>query len=435
MGLEVQSSQRHYAITSMSSPVKKEALQARVALIWTDIGNYHAARSLAINALTSLTVETIEILSQSEYREFRAHDECSGFPCHRLGLIPPLRTATTRRSLHHLLTKLDPDVVFTPGWSMLESLLTIEWCLDHRVPFVIMSESTRYDRARTAVKEAVKRRLVGLAAAAFVGGAPQAEYVEELGMPRSRICLGYDAVDNAYFASRSDHARKSAASRRAELGLSERYFLCCARLIEKKNVPRLLEAFAMYFASASEKAWDLVIVGPGEQTEVQGLIAGRSFSGAVHLIGAKGYEILPDYYGLAGAFILPSTMDQWGLVVNEAMASGLPVLVSTRCGCARDLVEEGRNGFTFDPLNVTAMADAMHRVASDDCDRAAMGAASRAIIDNWGPKRFATGFEAAAQAALPPPQAADIRNGPVALARSAPQVRAAFLRSWGAGSS
>lgn len=82
------------------------------------------------------------------------------------------------------------------------------------------------------------------------------------------------------------------------------------------------------------------------------------------------------------------------------MAAGLPVLVSNRCGCARDLVDEGRNGITFNPFDIGEIADAMVRVTSGSCDRAAMGAASQAIIASWGPQRFAAGFEAAARAAL-----------------------------------
>jgi glycosyltransferase involved in cell wall biosynthesis len=224
-------------------------------------------------------------------------------------------------------------------------------------------------------------------------------------MPRDRIFLGYDMVDNAYFSGNAARARMNAPLLRAECGLPERYFLCCARLIKKKNVPALVEAFAKYRDDAGPGAWDLVVVGPGPlQTEIEGVIAKRKLAGAVHLVGAKGYAELPIYYGLASAFILPSTTDQWGLVVNEAMASGLPVLISNRCGCAHDLVEEGRNGFTFDPFDVIAIAEKMRWVASRTCDRAAMGKASQEIIANWGLERFSAGFTASAEAALTAPK-------------------------------
>jgi glycosyltransferase involved in cell wall biosynthesis len=246
----------------------------------------------------------------------------------------------------------------------------------------------------------IKRRILGFAQAAFVGGTPQAEYVAELGMASDRIFLGYNAVDNDYFAMRAACARGNDARVRAELALPERYFLVCSRLIPKKNLFRLLEAFARYHQGEGDNAASLVIVGPGPlQQEMESRVAAERLGGLVHLKGASDYATLPIYYGLAQALVLPSVSEPWGLVVNEAMASGLPVVVSKRCGCARNLVQEGRNGFTFDPFDVAAIADAMRRISSD-CGRAAMGVASREIIANWGLGRFAAGFEAAAMAAL-----------------------------------
>jgi glycosyltransferase involved in cell wall biosynthesis len=138
--------------------------------------------------------------------------------------------------------------------------------------------------------------------------------------------------------------------------------------------------------------------------EIERTIRECGVSDHVHLIGAKGYADLPFYYGRAEAFIHASTTEQWGLVVNEAMASGLPVLVSNRCGCAADLVKEGENGWTFDPTNEEQMADLMLRISSDEEQRKEMGRQSREIIANWGPARFASGLSSAIEAALSAPK-------------------------------
>jgi hypothetical protein len=84
------------------------------------------------------------------------------------------------------------------------------------------------------------------------------------------------------------------------------------------------------------------------------------------------------------------------------------VLVSNRCGCAIDLVATGRNGYTFDPLRPSELADLMLHVSSDQCDRHKMGEASRAIIAQWTPQRFASSLCQAVDTALasPPPKAA-----------------------------
>jgi glycosyltransferase involved in cell wall biosynthesis len=118
---------------------------------------------------------------------------------------------------------------------------------------------------------------------------------------------------------------------------------------------------------------------------------------------------LPACHGLAGAFGHAGTSEQWRLLVDEAMASGLPVLVSERCGCAHDLVKGGSNGFTFDPYDVDELAGLMQRVAAmTDERRRAMGRASQTIVADWGPDRFANGLMRAVEAAAsrPPPKSA-----------------------------
>jgi glycosyltransferase involved in cell wall biosynthesis len=152
-------------------------------------------------------------------------------------------------------------------------------------------------------------------------------------------------------------------------------------------------------------AWDLVLLGDGElRAQVQRKILQLGISDAVWLPGFQQYGNLPGVYGLAGAFVHASTVEQWGLVVNEAMAAGLPVLVSDRCGCVPDLVQYGVNGFTFDPYDVEALANLMFHVSSDACDRAAMGRASQSIISQWTPEVFALNLELAVEAARSAPR-------------------------------
>jgi len=126
----------------------------------------------------------------------------------------------------------------------------------------------------------------------------------------------------------------------------------------------------------------------------------------VHLVGPKGYTELPAYYANAGAFIHASTTEQWGLVVNEAMASGLPVLVSNRCGCAMDLVKEDLNGWTFDPNDLTQLAQFMVKMSTDEERRLEMGRASPGIISEWDTNRFFSGLSAAVDVTLAKPKRA-----------------------------
>ncbi|HEY4757559.1 MAG TPA: glycosyltransferase, partial [Chthoniobacterales bacterium] len=123
----------------------------------------------------------------------------------------------------------------------------------------------------------------------------------------------------------------------------------------------------------------------------------------VHLPGFKAYDELPVYYALANAFVHASTSEQWGLVVNEAVASGLPVIVSNRCGCAPELVND--NGVTFDPSNEDELAARLLGIASlPDQERKRLGENSYRIAAKFAPERFGEGLQSAATLAMEIPQ-------------------------------
>jgi glycosyltransferase involved in cell wall biosynthesis len=116
--------------------------------------------------------------------------------------------------------------------------------------------------------------------------------------------------------------------------------------------------------------------------------------------GFRQIDELPRFYARAGCFIHPALVEPWGLVVNEAMACGLPVLASNRCGCATDLVQDGINGFIFDPSSVEQLTDLMTRVSAFDFPLSAFSAESTRIIGNWTPARFAENLQSAAKHAI-----------------------------------
>ena len=321
--------------------------------------------------------------------------------------IEDVPTSEAKRRVIDALDAVAPDAVAVPGWSAPAALAAMEWCRRTGKPVVLMSESTAHDEPRRWWREAGKGRVVQMASSALVGGAPHRDYIVRLGIPAERVFLGYDVVDNAHFSAGADAVRENASGERGRLGLPATFFLASNRFIEKKNLPNLLQAYDRYRRRAAPEAWHLVLLGDGPlRAAVEGIVRELNLGGWVRLPGFQQYGDLPAYYGLAGAFVQASTSEQWGLVVNEAMAAGLPVLVSNRCGCAPDLVADGENGYSFDPSDVAALADRMLTVASDSCDREAMGRRSREIIANWIPETFAKGLMDAATAALAAPHPA-----------------------------
>ncbi len=377
-----------------------------MAVLFRRLGPYHVARLEALARQTS--VVAVELAGVDTVN---AWDDVAEKGFERITLFPEkdsleMAGPAVARRVEEALARLRPRVVAVNGWSDAGALGALRWCLATQTPFFVMVATQESDRERSRWKEAVKRRLVRLFPAALVGGTSHRAYLRRLGMTPEAIFSGYNAVDNDYFAKQTRAARARADALRAELDLPERYFLCTCRFIWHKNLERLLDGYAAYAEAAGAQAWDLVLVGDGPLAEdVRARRAALGLEARVHLPGYKQYDALPAYYALAGAFVLASVSETWGLVVNEAMAAGLPVLVSDQCGCAPDLVKPGVNGYTFSPDDPAALARGFEAVST--ADPAAMGAASRRRIEAFSPEAFADGLLAAAEAArqAPPPRA------------------------------
>jgi 1,2-diacylglycerol 3-alpha-glucosyltransferase len=375
-----------------------------VVVLFHRIGPYHFARLVAVGARCGLTA--VEFSSSDDTYAWSRVDGAPNFQRRTLFEEDVDRQSriAVRRSVRDVLAAADPDVVAIPGWSHPGALSALLWCLGEGRPAVLMSESGMHDEPRRRAREAAKRRLVRLFSSALVGGAPHREYACALGLPAPAVFAGYDAVDNAHFARGASQARASDQCLRQRFGLPACFFLASARFVARKNLLRLLDAYAEYRRRAGAGPWRLVLLGDGPlRAQLESRIARLDLTGAVILPGFRQYDELPAWYGLAGAFVHASVTEPWGLVVNEAMAAGLPVIVSERCGCAPDLVRDGINGFTFDPCDARRLADLMLRVAADEGARAAMGEASRRIVADWGPERFAAGMMQAVEAGMSRP--------------------------------
>ncbi|HZZ86329.1 MAG TPA: glycosyltransferase [Anaeromyxobacteraceae bacterium] len=289
------------------------------------------------------------------------------------------------------LDRENPVAVGVNGWGFPEARAALGWCRGRGRIAVLMSDSQETDAPRHPLKELVKRWIVAQCDSALVAGRSHAAYLQKLGMPKERIALGYDVVDNDHFARGAEQARTDVGAR-GRLGLPERYFLASARFVEKKNLAGLLHAYAHYRHLSGGEAWDLVLLGDGPLRRQLGTLqAELGVAASVRFAGFKQYPELPAYYGLASAFVLASTSEPWGLVVNEAMAAGLPVLVSERCGAA-ELVRDGENGWRFDPRDPEHLGALMLRLTRLGGELDAFGRASRRIVADYGPDRFARGF-------------------------------------------
>jgi glycosyltransferase involved in cell wall biosynthesis len=268
-----------------------------------------------------------------------------------------------------------------------------------------MSESKYDDDERIWWKERIKSFLyVRKFAGALVGGEIHAEYAASLGIPRQRVFTGYDVVDNIHFSRCADFVRKNGFKVTAmNSKIPERpFFIVIGRMIPRKNIMGLLEAYTLYTSKTPDSPWDLAICGDGEEKiALEKAVQRLELQNVIHFPGFLPYEEVGYWYGFAKAFIHPALKEQWGLVVNEACAAGLPILCSRTVGARYDLVRERVNGFLFDPENIEDMAGCMlkiHQLTPDEQRK--MGDESRRIVEAFSPSTFASAFTSAVQAVM-----------------------------------
>ena len=377
----------------------------KTAILIYHLYHYHAARFRAY-AQRAGAVTVICMTARMDCRELSALDEPNR-PYMDLTLfsdsdeyLRAVRSNLLWSKVIEALENSDPDLVVVPGWAAPEGLAALAWARQCGRSVVVMSESQEADGRRTFAREFIKRQIVKACNSALVGGHPHRDYLIRLGFPPEKICFGYDAVDNTYFERTADNARSNESVWRTALGLPNRYVLASGRFIPKKNFATLIRAYAKY-AAGNCATHHLVILGDGvERRKLERMVDDLGVRSRVHMPGFRGYNLLPIFYGLASFFVHVSTIEQWGLVVNEAMASGLAVIASRTCGSAHDLVIDGITGYKIDPLDADLLAARIRFLAANEANCLQMGAAAQKAVSAWGPNRFAEGLVRAGNIAL-----------------------------------
>lgn len=311
----------------------------------------------------------------------------------------PLWTAVEAR---RVLARYDPRVVVVGGYNALPYWAAVLWAIRKRRKAVIIVESHRLDRPRTPLREAVKRMLVSRCDAALVDGTRHRDYIAGLGMSPEKIFIknGTGPVDLSRYRREIGNVKPGKRGHCERLGLPGSNFLYVGRFSPEKNILLLLEAYRR-LRQTEDARWGLILVGDGPQREeIRRFVDGNRLPD-VHLPGFRQKEELPLYYAVADLFVLPSRSEPWGLVAIEAMASGLPVLVSRNCGCYPDAVREGVNGFSFDPESADGLCSLMRDVVRGRIDLEAMGRASLEIVQEYTAGKAAEMYLRAFRSVLP----------------------------------
>jgi glycosyltransferase involved in cell wall biosynthesis len=198
-----------------------------------------------------------------------------------------------------------------------------------------------------------------------------------------------NTIDVPAFTARCERASSRRADLRRELGLADDAVavLCVARLAPEKRIDVLLRASALAGVQP-------LLAGDGPERSSLERLARELGLGAIFL-GERPWDELVDMYAAADVFALLSWNETWGVVVNEAAACSLPLVLSDRVGAAADLLREAENGFLVPAGDVGAAAEALRRLAADAGLRRRFGERSRELVGDWDYDASVAGFVAA----------------------------------------
>jgi glycosyltransferase involved in cell wall biosynthesis len=345
----------------------------RVALVAGEPTPYRVPHFRALAARPELDLTVIYGSATVQRRTWRIeHEEA----VYLSGPMLPLS-----RILHHdypltpgiwrVLSRGRFQLVVVGGWSLMATQLAIAWSRRHKVPYVLMADNhlreTRPAWVR-AVKRVVLPRIVPQAAAWLVPGSLARDHIVAYGARPERTLVFPLTVDVPALAARVDALRIPKNE--------EVVVLHVGRLIAHKAVDVLIRATA----AAGVR---LHVVGHGPDRAALTALASE-LGARVTFAGELEGDDLAAAYAAADVFALASRRETWGVVVNEAAAAGLPLVLSDAVGAAADLLRDGENGILVPSEDPVRLAAALSRLAADPDLRRRMGARSRELVAGWG---------------------------------------------------
>ena len=279
------------------------------------------------------------------------------------------------------------DALWVHGYASVNALHAILAANALGIPVLLRAESWLADRPRslsTLLTKQIFLRLLrpAIAATLPIGSRNRDYWARYFGPGMPQFLMPY-AVDNAWFAQRTAAADPTQLRAELQLAPGRPVILFASKLQARKHADHLLEAYARLCAISPNPLPYLLIVGDGEErARLEARARELSLEG-VRFPGFRNQSELPSFFALADVFVLPSRHEPWGLIVNEAMASGCAVIVSNEVGAHADLVTDGVEGFVFPVGDIEALATALARVLSSPEQTQRMREAARTRIASW----------------------------------------------------
>lgn len=347
-----------------------------ILLIWDRIGDYHYARVNACEEILEQDVFTADLAGADALYKWNSisnttHTVLSTKAAEKSDVINRFRAFRKIVKEHSITAVAMP-------YGRTEYHVFLLYARLKGIHTIIFSESW-YSRGR--VKDFFKSILLKILGQYFFVSGKRAfdHFTKNYSIHPLRIVSGYSVVDNTHFnASVNDPVLKA----------DKKNIVCVARYSPEKNLNVLIRCFV---SSDLSKRYTLLLVGDGPlRAELNQLIESLAVTDRVKLTGWVSYSELPKIYASSSCFVLPSKFEPWGLVVNEALAAGLPVILSDTCGCCPELLEVDKNGFSFDPNNAASLITALNkfsRLGAEEIHQ--FGVHSKELVDRLTPQTWA----------------------------------------------
>jgi glycosyltransferase involved in cell wall biosynthesis len=264
-------------------------------------------------------------------------------------------------SIWGVLNNENPGKVVVCGWDILSYQLAILWAKLHRKHLTIWSGSTAYETSwRRTVSLPLVKLFVFAANDYIAYGTRAKQYLKSLGADHKKITIIQNDVNGEYFKRQASRLRpkKKLLKKKFRLKSNNRYLIFVGQFIQRKGVLSLLETYRQLKPKFPN--WGLILVGYGQlENQIREYIKMHTLSDT-HLLGSIDQYKLPEAYAVSDILVLPSGEEVWGLVANEALHSGLKVVISSKCGASQDLAEN-KNVFIYNPDKATHLNRAVMR--------------------------------------------------------------------------
>ncbi len=317
-------------------------------LITTEkIGPYHNSRYKALSDEINLNIGVIQFNPQSNRYLW---EENSNYNYKVFNIDNYSSKKEIKNQIRKILEIFKPNIFIIEGWDQKINKYIIFLSNYLNIPSIILSDSRYKSRKRYIFKELIKIILLKGISSALVAGKESKEYLIKLKFKKENIFKPYDVVDNEYFSNFRIDKKIT----------SNNYILSVSRFSHEKNIIMIIKAFEIYKKSRGKL--ELLLIGSGpEENLIRYHINKSKYRKSIHIKPWQQIDKLPYYYKISKVLVFASTNDTWGLVVNEALASGLVCLVSRECGCCTDLIDDGLTGWGFDPHDEYQLSNLFHK--------------------------------------------------------------------------